>query len=115
MSSFGAEFIAMKLCCEYIRGLRYKLRMISTAVGMPSFVFGDNQSVLASTSLTHSKLNKKISSIVFHFVREGVAKTEWKTAYLNTHLNASDTLTKLLPGGEKRKRFTSFLLRYIYT
>ena len=24
-SSFGSEFCAMKLCCEYLRGLRYKL------------------------------------------------------------------------------------------
>ena len=27
-SSFGSEFCAMKLCCEYLRGLRYKLRMM---------------------------------------------------------------------------------------
>ena len=25
-SSFGSEFVSMKLCCEYIRGLRYKLK-----------------------------------------------------------------------------------------
>ena len=27
-SSFGSEFLAMKHCCEYIRGLRYKIRMM---------------------------------------------------------------------------------------
>ena len=27
-SSFGAEFIVMKQCCEYLHGLRYKLRMM---------------------------------------------------------------------------------------
>ena len=27
-SSFSSELIAMKACCEYIRGLRYKLRMM---------------------------------------------------------------------------------------
>ena len=27
-SSFGSEFVAMKQCCEYIRGPRYKLRMM---------------------------------------------------------------------------------------
>ena len=112
-SSFGAEFIAMKLCCEYIRGLRYKLRMMGIPVDLPSYVFGDNQSVLSNTSLPHSKLKKKSSSITFHFVRECVAKTEWKTTYLNTHLNPSDMLTKSLPGGEKRTRFTSFVLHYI--
>ena len=26
--SFGSEFIAMKNCCEYLCGLRYKLRMM---------------------------------------------------------------------------------------
>ena len=41
---------------------------------------------------------KKSSSIAYHFVRECVAKDEWRTAYLNTHLNPSDMLTKSLPG-----------------
>ena len=113
-SSFGAEFIAMKLCCEYIRGLRYKLRMMGIAVDLPAFVFGDNQSVLSNTSHPHSKLKKKSSSIAYHFVREGVAKNEWLTTYLNTDLNPSDMLTKSLPGGIKRTRFTTFILHYIY-
>ena len=33
-SSFGSEFVAMKQCCEYIRGLRYKLRMMHQHVFM---------------------------------------------------------------------------------
>ena len=114
-SFFGAEFVAMKLCYEYIRGLRYKLRMMGIAVDMPSFVFCDNQSVLSNTLLPHSKLKKESSSIVFRFVRESVTKTEWKTTYLNTKFNPSDILTKSLPGGEKRTRFTSFVLHYLYS
>ncbi len=112
-SSFGAEFIAMKQCCEYVRGLRYKLRMMGIAVDLPTYVFGDNQSVLANTSHPHSTLKKKSSSIAFHFVREGVAKREWCTTYLNTHLNPADLLTKSLPGGDKRTRFTAYLLHYL--
>ena len=111
-SSFGSEFIAMKQCCEYIRGLRYKLRMMGISVELPTFIFGDNQSVLANTSKPHSTLKKKSSSIAFHFVREGCAKDEWRTTYLNTHFNPSDILTKSLPGGEKRDRFTSYILHY---
>ena len=114
-SSFGAEFIAMKNCCEYIRGLRYKLRMMGIPVDLPTFVFGDNQSVLANTSHPHSVLKKKSNSIAYHFVREGVAKNEWLTTYLNTHLNPADLLTKSLSGGEKRARFTAYLLHYLYT
>ena len=57
-SSFGSEFVAMKLCCEYIRGLRYKLRLMGIIVDEPTFVFGDSQSVLANVSRPHSKLKK---------------------------------------------------------
>jgi hypothetical protein len=112
-SSFGSEFIAMKLCCDYIRGLHYKLKMMRISVNEPTFVFGDNQSVLANVSRPHSVLKKKSSSIAYHFVREGVAKDEWRTTYLNTHLNPSDMLTKSLPGGEKRTLFTSYFLHYL--
>ena len=113
-SSFGSEFIAMKSCCEYIRGLRYKLRMMGIPVEFPTFVFGDNQSVLVNSSKPHSSLKKKSSSIAFHFVREGVAKDEWRVAYLHTSLNCADMATKSLPGGEKRTLFTSYLLHYVY-
>ena len=112
-SSFGSEFCAMKQCCEYIRGLRYKLRMMGISVDLPTYVFGDNQSVLSNTSKPHSTLKKKSASIAYHFVREGVAKDEWRTTYLNTDLNPADMLTKSLPGGDKRRRFTSYILHYV--
>ena len=67
-SSFGSEFVAIKRCCEYFYGLRYKLRMMVIPVEMPTFVFGDNQSVLANMLMPHSTLKKKSSSISFHFV-----------------------------------------------
>ena len=49
-SSFGSEFIAMEQCCEYIRGLRYKLRMMGIPVEGPAYIHGDNQSVLCNMS-----------------------------------------------------------------
>ena len=100
-SSFGSEFIAMKNCCEYLRGLRYKLRMMDIPCDFPSYIFGDNTSVLVNSSKPFSMLKKKSSSIAYHFVREGVAKNEWRVTYINTNLNIADLLTKPLPGGEK--------------
>jgi Reverse transcriptase (RNA-dependent DNA polymerase) len=35
-SSFGSEFIAMKQCCECLRGLRYKLRMLGIPFDRPA-------------------------------------------------------------------------------
>ena len=78
-----------------------------------TFVFDDNQSVLANVSRPHLILKKKSSSIAYLFVREGVAKDEWRITYLNTHLNPSDMVTKSLPGGERRTLFTSYFLHYL--
>lgn len=113
-SSFGSEFIAMKQCTEYIRGLRYKLRMMSIPCEGSAFVYGDNQSVLANTTIPDSTLKKKSQSIAYHFVREGCARNEWRTAYVNTHLNPADLLTKPLPAGEKRTSFVRMILHYIF-
>ena len=67
-SSFGAEFTAMKQCMEYIRGLRFKLRMMGIPSSQPSLVYGDNKSVLADASLPDSVLKKKAHSIAYNFV-----------------------------------------------
>jgi len=113
-SSFGSEFCAMKQCCEYIRGLRYKLRMMGIPCEGPAYIYGDNQSVLANTTIPDSTLKKKSQSIAYHFVREGAARDEWRTSYVNTHDNEADLLTKQLPSGEKRKGFVRRLLHHIF-
>ena len=113
-SSFGAEFTAMKQCTEYVRGLRYKLRMMGISCSSPTYVYGDNQSVLANTTMPHSVLNQKSNSIAYHFVREGTARDEWRTTYVNTSLNPADLLTKPLPAGEKRTHFVQMILHHLY-
>ena len=113
-SSFGSEFMAMKHCTEYLRGLRYKLRMMGIPCELPSLIYGDNQSVLANTTIPDSVLKKKSNSIAYHFVREGCARDEWRTTYVNTHWNPADLLTKALPSGEKRRRFINMILYHIF-
>ena len=111
-SSFGAEFIAMKQCTEYVRGLRYKLRMMGIPCDGPSYVYGDNQSVLKNGSMPDSVLKKKSNSIAYNFVREGVAMKEWMLAYVNTKENLADFLTKPLPG-EQRMKLVRRILHHI--
>ena len=67
----------------------------------PTFIYGDNQSVLANTRKPDSVRKKKSNSIAYHFIGEGCAKDEWRMTYINTHLNPADLLTKPLPSGEK--------------
>ena len=42
--SFASELIAMKICCEYIRGIRYKFLMMYVSCDFPAYIYGDNQS-----------------------------------------------------------------------
>ena len=106
--------MAMKQCCEYLRGLRHKLRTFGIPVDKPCYIYGDNKSVLVNSAEPDSVLKKKSNSIAYHSVREGSAANEWKHSYINTDDNCADMLSKSLPGGRKRRKFTSMLLHHIY-
>ena len=73
--------------------------MMGIPVTNPAFIFRDNQSVLWNTSVPDSTLKKKSSSVASHFVREGVARDEWRTSYVKTSDNHSDILTKMVQIG----------------
>ena len=76
-STFGSEFIAMKTVTEYVRGLRYKLRMMGIPVMEQTFIFRDKKSVLVNSSMPDSVLKKKNNSIAYHHAHEGFARDEW--------------------------------------
>ena len=103
----------MKSCCEYIRGLRYKLRMMGIPAEGSAYVFGYNKSVLINSLNPDSVLKKKSTSVAYHFVREGVAKNEWKVAYISTHENPADILTKPSLISDKRSKFIAMILHHL--
>ena len=96
-SSFGSEFMAMKLARKYICALLYKLRMMGIPFSDPCFVYGYNKLVFYNTALPESTLNKKSNSIAYHAVREVVSAGEWLTGYEPTDTNVSQLLTKPVP------------------
>ena len=110
---FGAEFVAMKQGVETLRGLRYKLRMMGVPIDGPTYVYGDNMSVVHNTSKPESLLKKKSNSICYHFVREAVAMGECLIAHVRTENNWADLLTKVL-FGRKRRRLVGGILFDIY-
>jgi hypothetical protein len=58
-------------------------------------------------------LKKKSNAIAYHFVREGVAQDEWRTAYVNTDENLADLLTKSL-SGPKQAKFVRMVLHHVF-
>ena len=103
ISTFGSEFVAMRQCCDYIRGLRYKLRMMGIPVNNPALLYGDNQSVLWNTSVPDSTLKKKSAAVAYNYCREGVSRNEWVTNYVPSIENPSDIMTKSVVQHRKEK------------
>ena len=103
----------MKHGIETLRGIRYKLRMMGVKVDGPTYIFGDNMSVIHNTSKPESVLKKKSNSICYHFVREAVVTKECLTSHIPTAKNVADLLTKVL-SGRKRRDLVAALLADIY-
>jgi hypothetical protein len=109
-SVFGAEFVAMKQGMEALRGLRYKLRMLGVPISGPSYIYGDNMSVIHNTQWPESMLKKKSNSVCYHFARESVAMEESLTGHCPTNDNMADIATKVIGGGQKRDHLVGMLL-----
>ena len=73
-STFGSEFVAMRISVELVEALcYYKLRMFGTPIEGPTNVFCDNEAVTKNTIFPESTLKKKHNSIAYHCSREAVA------------------------------------------
>ena len=101
-STFSSEFIALKTCVESITHLRFKLRMFGVPLGGSKFaidpanIFCDNETVVKNSTRVESTLNKKHSSLAYHFVRWNVAAGIIALAWIITTDNIADAFTKLL-------------------
>jgi hypothetical protein len=109
-SVFGAEFFAMKNGIETCCGLRYKLRIMGVAFSGPTFVYGDNMSVVHNTQWPESVLKKKSNSIFYHAVSESAAMGESIIGHVPSVDNPADICTKVVPGGQKRNHLIRLLL-----
>ena len=85
------------MASDLIISMRYKLRMMGIPIEGPAHVFCDNEAVYKNSSIAHSTLKKKHTSICFHRVRECVAAGIQVVHKVDSASNLSDILTKSLP------------------
>ena len=97
-STFGSEYVALRIAIELIEGLRYKLRMMGVEILGPTNVFCDNHAVVKNSTVPESVLKKKHNAISYHRAREAIAAGTIRIAWEDTHTNIADLLTKCLPG-----------------
>ena len=108
-STFGAEFIALKVGTELIKALQYKLAMMGVPIEGAANVLVDNNSVVQNTTIPTSTLQKKHNAICYHYVREAVASKCIRIAFVPSTENLADMLTKPL-GASKLKHFMQRIL-----
>jgi hypothetical protein len=100
----------MKNGIEITRGLRYKLRMMGVTIDGPTYVYGDNMSVVHNTQRPESVRKKKINAICYHTVREYAAMGESIIGHIPSVNNPTDICTKAVPGDHKRDHLIGLLL-----
>jgi hypothetical protein len=108
-STFGAEFIALKVGIELIKGLKYKLAMMGVPIKGAANVLVDNNSVVQNSTIPTSTLQKKHNASCYHYAREAVAAKCIRIAYVPSNENLADLLTKPM-GASKLKHFVQRIL-----
>ena len=80
----------------------------------PSYIYGDNMSVIHNTQRPESTLKKKSNSICYHAIRELVAMGESLTEHVKTADNPADLATKIMANGQKWQCLVNMLLYDIF-
>ena len=93
-ATYGSEFVASKTATEHIIDLRHTLRYLCTPIKTKSYLFGDNRSVVTSSTLPHSTLGKRHNILAYHRVREAIASKMLAYHWIQTGFNLSDMLSK---------------------
>ena len=93
-ATYGSEFVAAKTATGQIMDLRYTLRYLGVPIKSKSYMFGDNRSVVTSTTLPHSTLSKRHMILAFHSVRGAIAAKIIDFHWIQSEYNLSDMLSK---------------------
>ena len=93
-ATYGSEFVAARIATEQITELRLTLRYLGVPLNEKAYMFGDNKSVVDSSSRPHAKLHKRHTALSFHRVREAIASKMLCFTFINGSINPADILSK---------------------
>jgi len=94
-ATFGAaEFIAGRTAIQQTRDIRTSLRYLGVPITEPTYMFGDNKSMITNGSVPHSKLGKRHLALAYHEVRQAVAPGMVVLTHVEGELNVADIPSK---------------------
>ena len=108
-STFGSEFVALKIAVKLVESLIYKLRMFGVPIEGEARIFCDNESVVNSSGNPETVLKKKHCSVAYHKVREMVASGKVLIYYEHSSSNLADLLTKPLSSSKRQPLIQALL------
>lgn len=93
-ATYGAEFVAARIATEQVIDLRNTLRYFGVPLSGPTYMFGDNNSVILSASVPSSSLHKRHNALSYHRVREAIAAKIMWLFHISGKANPADILSK---------------------
>ena len=96
-ATYGSEFMVARQAVERLIDLRHTLRSFGVPLDGPAWMFGDNKSVVTSSTIPHSTLSKRWNALSYHRVREAVAAGWLRFEHMPGTENPADIFTKPLP------------------
>ena len=93
-ATFGSEFIAARTATEQIMEMRLVLRYLGVPIDGPTYLFGDNKSVVDSCAMPHGKIHKRHLILSYHRVREAIASKIIRFLHIYGKSNPADIMSK---------------------
>ena len=94
MATNGSKFIVARICIDQVIDLRLTLQYLGVPIREQSYMFGDNKSVVNSSSRPHAKLHKRHNALSFHCVREAITSKFISFTFLDVMYNPADVVSK---------------------
>ena len=93
-ATYGLEFVAAKTAAEQIMDLRNTPRYLGVTIMTKAYMFGDNKSVVTSSTIPQSILNKRPNMLSYHRAREAIAAKILEFHWCSSSQNRSNILSK---------------------
>ena len=95
-ATYGAEFTSARTCTDMIVDMQFTLQAMGVPTERSAWMYGDNKSMVTSSTIPHSSLKKRHNALSYHRVRSAIAHGISKFCFIRSEDNTSDFLTKAL-------------------
>ena len=93
-ATYGSEFVAARTAVDQIIDIQTTLRYLGVPIRDMSYMFGDNKSVVTSSTIPNSTISKRHHLASYHRVREAIAAKFISFHWKDGKSNPADILSK---------------------